>query len=106
MVIIYYWEAEYILIDNNKFAFTPWQAILISMAFLFGGWIVYDLICKSRAGENTLVLAVVVFVLLVGFSVGLSNVFSDRAALLHVGAIIGSMMVGNVFFVIIPNQKK
>lgn len=106
MGIMYYWGAESFLIDSDKVDFEPWQAIAASILFLVFGWIFYDLICKSPLGEKTSTLAVCVFLLIVGFSWGLLEVFSGRAAFLHVGAIVGSMMVGNVFFVIIPNQKR
>ena len=56
--------------------------------------------------KKDIVLSLAVFLLIVGGAILLEQVFSDRAALIHVGAIIGSMMVGNVFFIIIPNQKK
>ena len=106
MSIMYYWGAESFLIDADKVAFEPWQAIAASLMFLVFGWIFYDLICKSPLGNNTGTLAVCVFVLVVAASWGLLEVFSGRAAFLHVGAMIGSIMVGNVFFVIIPNQKR
>ena len=106
MGIMYYWGAESFLIDSDKIAFEPWQAIAASLMFLAFGWIFYDLICKSPLGDKTSTLAVCVFLLIVAFSWGLLEVFSGRAAFLHVGAIVGSMMVGNVFFVIIPNQKR
>ena len=106
MVVIYYWSAENFLIDNEKISFTSSEAILASVGSLMLGWILYNLVCKSSIYKNQKLLAVIIFILVVGFAFGLSHTFSDRAALLHVGAIIGGMMVGNVFFIIIPNQKK
>lgn len=106
MGIMYYWGAESFLIDSEKIDFEPWQAIAVSLMFMVFGWIFYDLICKSPLGEKTSTLAICVFVLIVASSWGLLEIFSGRAAFLHVGAIVGSMMVGNVFFVIIPNQKR
>jgi len=105
LAVMYYWGAESYLIDPAKIALQPWQAISGSLLFLMGGWIIYDQLCKTPLGRNTSVLAVLVFVLVVGSSYGLSAIFSDRAALLHVGAMIGTIMSGNVFFIIIPNQK-
>jgi uncharacterized membrane protein len=105
MGIMYYWGAESFLIDTDKIAFKPWQAIATSLIFLIFGYILYDCLCKSPLGNKTWTLAVFVFLLIVLTSWGLLEVFSGRAAFLHVGAIIGSMMVGNVFFIIIPNQK-
>ena len=106
MGIMYYWGAESFLIDTDKIAFEPWQAIVVSLMFVVFGWIFYDLICKSPLGNKTSTLAICVFVLIVAASWGLLEIFSGRAAFLHVGAIIGGMMVGNVFFIIIPNQKR
>jgi len=105
MAVMYYWGAESFLVDADKIALEPWQAITGSLVFLAGGWIIYDLICKSPLGQNTAVLATLVFILIVVSSYGLSQFFSDRAAMLHVGAMVGTIMTGNVFFIIIPNQK-
>ena len=106
LALIYYWGAESFLIDPRVMALEPWAAILISLAFLGGGWIAYDLICKSPLGRNTTVLAILVFVFSVAAAYGLGLLFSGRAAFIHVGAMLGTMMAANVFFVIIPNQKK
>ncbi len=104
--IVYYWGAENYLIDSVKMNWSAWEAILISLVFLSSGWVIYDSICKSPIGKKSWLLAVVIFILIVVSAFFLSQIFSDRAAMLHVGAMIGSMMVGNVFFIIIPNQKK
>jgi uncharacterized membrane protein len=106
MAVLYYWGAESFLIDPAKLPMEPWQAIGVSLVFLALGWIVYDLLCKSPIGENTGLLALSVFVLIIAAAYGLNEIFSGRAAYLHVGAMIGGMMTGNVFFIIIPNQKK
>ena len=106
LALIYYWGAESFLIDSRVMALEPWAAILISLAFLAGGWLVYDLVCKSPLGRNTTVLAVLVFVFSVAAAYGLGLLFSGRAAFIHVGAMLGTIMAANVFFVIIPNQKK
>ena len=106
MAVMYYWSANFYLIDNEKVILKPWEAVSLSLGFLILGWIIYDLTCKSRLGRKTSILAVIVFLFIIGCAFVLSKVFSDRAALLHVGAIIGGMMVGNVFFIIIPNQKQ
>lgn len=105
MVVIYYWQSESYLIDPQKLALEPWQAIGLSIFFIISGWVIYNFICKSKLGQKPLVLAVTVFFMLVGISYLLSQVYSDRAALVHVGVVAGSIMVGNVFFIIIPNQK-
>jgi uncharacterized membrane protein len=106
MAVIYYWGAETYLIDNNVMNLSVPMALGISMLGLYGGWVFYDLLCRSPLGKNTGSLAVSVFVLLVLAAWGYGEVFSARAAFVHVGAMIGTIMTANVFFIIIPNQKK
>lgn len=106
LAVIYYLGADAFLIDPDVMDLTAPQAIFVSIIMLAGGWILYDFICKSPLGENTGLLALLVFLLTVGAAWAFSEVFSGRAAYLHAGALIGSIMVGNVFFIIIPNQKK
>jgi len=105
MIIIYYWGAESFLIDTEVLDLQPWQAIAISVGIFIAGWVVYDQLCKSPLGKNGLALSVVVFLLILAAAYGFTNVFSGRGAFVHVGATIGTIMVANVFFVIIPNQK-
>ena len=106
LALIYYWGAESFLIDRSVMALEPWQAISLSLATLAFGWLAYDLLCRSPLGRNTIVLALLVFLLSVAAAYGLAQIFSGRAAFIHVGAMLGTAMAGNVFFVIIPNQKK
>jgi uncharacterized membrane protein len=106
IAVIYYLGAESFLIDPSVRDLSQAEAIGISLAFLAGGWIVYDLLCRSPIGNNTLVLAVSVLVLTVGSAYVFSEVFSGRGAYVHAGAAIGTIMAANVFFIIIPNQKK
>lgn len=106
LAILYYWGAEAYLIDPSVAALEPWLAVSLSLASLVVGWLIYDLICRSPLGSNTAILAASVFVLIVAVAWGYSHLFSGRAAFLHVGALIGTVMAANVFFVIIPNQKK
>ena len=106
MAVIYYWGAETYLIDRSVMDMSVSVAISISVLGLYGGWAVYDLLCRSALGKNTGTLAISVFVFLVVASWGYGEVFSARAAFLHVGALIATIMTANVFFIIIPNQKK
>lgn len=106
LVVQYYFKASTYLIDPEVMALEPWQAIAISVASLVGGWLIYDGICRSPIGRNTGLLAVCVFVLIVAATWFFTQVFSGRGALIHVGAIVGTMMAVNVFGIIIPNQKK
>ncbi len=106
LVLVYYVQANSFLIDPAKAALSPVQAIAIGLAALAGAWLVYDGLCRSPLGENDRRLGLIWFVLLVVAAYGLNGVFAARGAYLHIGAMIGSVMVGNVFFVIIPNQRK
>jgi len=106
LCVQYYWNARAYLIDPSIADITPMTAIMISLATLAAGWFAYDLICRSPVGQRAMLLSIVVFVLIVAASWGLSQIFSGRGAFIHVGSLIGTIMAVNVFFVIIPNQKK
>ncbi|MTI17533.1 cysteine desulfurase [Rhodobacteraceae bacterium RKSG542] len=106
LVLQYYFNASAYLIDPQVLKLMPSEAIFISVASLFGGWVIYDQICKSPIGRNLPLLAVVLFALIIGAAYGFSHVFSGRGALIHVGALVGTIMAFNVFRVIIPNQRK
>ena len=106
MIIVYYMAAELYLIDVNVLELTPLWAIVISVVGLTLGYIVYDLLCRSPLGRNDVALAGVGFLFLVVLSYAFTLVFSGRGVFMQMGALIGTMMVANVFFVIIPNQRK
>ncbi len=104
--LIYYVSAETYLIDPRVLDLGRWSAIGLSLLMLLAGWVFYDLLCRSPLGRNPLLLSILVLVLIVAAAYVFTEVFSDRAAFVHIGAMVGSMMVANVYFVIIPNQKK
>ena len=106
LVLVYYVGASSFLIDPAKPLLTVPEAIATGLGALVAGWLVYDGLCRSPLARNDLLLGVIWFACLVGAAIGLEQVFASRAAYLHIGAMIGSVMVGNVFFVIIPNQRK
>ena len=103
--LIYYLSADLYLIDPAVLDLPVWGAILISVASLALGWVIYDRLCRSPLGANTALLCALGFVFLVAATWGYTRVFSGRGAYIHAGALIGTIMVANVFFVIIPNQK-
>ena len=105
LAIVYWAGAELFLIDPNKADLATWQAILISAASLTLGWIIYDRLCKSRLGHKPTALMLFLFMLLVAMAWGYDQIFTGRAALLHLGAFTATIMSANVFFIIIPNQK-
>jgi uncharacterized membrane protein len=104
-VVVYYSHASSYLIDTSVADLRPWEAIAISVAGLVLSWLVYDGLCRAFADDEG-VLAALVFLGVCAAAWGSWNLFSGRAAFLQVGAMIGTMMVGNVFFVIIPNHWK
>jgi uncharacterized membrane protein len=103
---VYYGQSTYFLIDPAVMPLEPWQAALIGIAALALGWIVYDLLCRSPIGNNEPLLALVGFGYVVLTSWVFTQFFSGRGALIHTGALMATMMTGNVFFVIMPNQRK
>jgi uncharacterized membrane protein len=105
LALVYYLGAEFYLIDPAVMDLAVWQAIAISIGSLVFGWLAYDLLCKSKLGESPTALMLVLFALLVLMSWGYTQVFSGRAALLHLGAFTATIMSANVFMIIIPNQK-
>ncbi len=105
LVLVYYVGAEFYLIDRSLADLAVWQAVALSVASLSVGWLIYDALCKSRFGEDNTRLMVLLFVLLVVMAWGYTQVFTGRAALLHLGAFTATIMSANVFFIIIPNQK-
>jgi uncharacterized membrane protein len=106
LFIVYYFNASAMMIDKNVADLTSLQAVAVGLGTLAGGWIVYDLLCRSPLGQKPAALGAVMFVLIVAAAYVLTHVLSGRAAYIHVGAMIGTMMVGNVLFVIIPGQRK
>ena len=106
LILQYYWNASTFLISRDVMPLLPSQAIVISILSLAGGWLVYDRLCKSWIGRNTTLLAIALFILIVGAAWGFTQVFSGRGAFIHIGAFVGTIMAVNVFGIIIPNQKK
>jgi uncharacterized membrane protein len=106
LFVVYYFNASALLIDKNVLDISATQGILIGVGSFVVAWLLYDVMCKSVLIKNQLAFALVGFVLLVGFAFFYCHVFSARAAYIHFGAMIGSLMVANVFFVIIPGQKE
>ena len=105
LVLVYYMGAQLYLIDATVMELTVGQAVGISIGSLAFGWVIYDLICKSRFGNDNTRLMLGLYLILVGMAWGYTQVFSGRAALLHLGAFTATIMSANVFFIIMPNQR-
>ena len=104
--LLYWYGAEVYLIDRSVADFSAPEAIAIAIAFIVGGWIVYDVLCKSPLARDPRVFGVILLLLTAALAWGLCELFSGRGAYLHFGAVLGTIMVANVFFVIIPGQKR
>lgn len=105
LFIIYYFNASALLIDTTVMKLTPAQAIGIGIGSFITAWCIYDLLCKSPLRKKPVLFAAAGILLLTGFAWFYAHVFSGRAAFIHFGAMIGTIMAANVFFVIIPSQK-
>jgi uncharacterized membrane protein len=105
LILVYYIGADFYLVDANVLDIPAWGAISISLISLTIGWIIYDLLCKSSLGKSQNGLMVMLFFVLVAMAYFYTQVFTGRAALLHLGAFTATIMSANVFFIIIPNQK-
>lgn len=104
LVIVYYVGADLFLIDRHVLDIAAWQAIGISMASIVVGWFLYDTLCKSKIGKSTFGLMLVLFVILTAMSWIYTQLFSGRAAMLHMGIFTATIMTLNVAAIIIPNQ--
>lgn len=106
LVIVYYLNARAMMVDRSVADLSSWQAVGVGLGSLVTGWLVYDLLCRSPLGRRPLAFGVVIFLLLVASGWALTQLLSGRAAYLHVGAMIGTIMVANVAMLIIPGQRR
>ena len=105
LFIVYYFNAAALLIDKNVLDITPLTGIGIGVGSFIAAWFIYDLLCKSPVGKKGILFTIIGTIIAIGFAYAYTRIFSARAAYVHFGAMIGSIMVANVFFVIIPSQK-
>ena len=104
LMVVYYLNPGLYLIAPGS-DLSPAAAVLIGFGSLIVGWFVYDLLCDSPLGKTPALLGLVLFVLVIAACWGYSQIFSGRAAYIHTGALIGTIMVGNVFRIIMPAQR-
>ena len=105
LMIVYWVGGELYLLDPTRMDLALWQGILISAGSLTIGWLLYDALCKSPLGERPTLLMLILFGILVVMAWGYHQVFTGRAAQLHLGAFTATIMTANVFFIIMPNQR-
>ena len=106
LVLVYWLNAQSMMVDPSVAVLTTPQAVGIGLASMVGSWVVYDLICRSPLRRHNGVIALIVFGLMTLLAFGLTRTFGGRAAYIHVGTSIGTIMAANVFFLIIPGQKR
>jgi len=106
VILVYWYGASVYLIDPSVATLTPQVAVAIAAAFIVLGWFVYDLLCKSPLGQRDGLFAGVLLALSAALAWGLCQFFGGRGAYIHFGVVLGTIMAANVFFVIIPGQKK
>ncbi len=105
LAVVYYAQAELYMVDRAVADLSPGVAVALGIAWIAGGWLVYDALCRSPVGRDDRALAVVLAVLCAVAAYALCHLFPGRAAFMHFGAMLGTIMVLNVFFIIIPGQR-
>ena len=105
LALVYWAGAELYLLDPEKADLAVWQGVLISAASLGVGWVVYDAACKSALGERPTLLMVLLLVFFTALGWAYHQIFTGRAAMLHLGAVTATIMTANVFAIIMPNQR-
>jgi uncharacterized membrane protein len=106
LILVYWMNAGAMMIDPSVSIITAGRAVIIGIGSMVGSWVIYDLLCRSPLGRRNGLLGLVVFALIIVLAWWLSTQLSGRAMFLHVGAAIGTIMVANVLFVIIPGQRR
>ncbi|WP_458129531.1 urate hydroxylase PuuD [Pseudomonas sp. Z2-11] len=104
LCLVFYWNPTVYLLAPGS-SLSGAEGVALGIGSLFVGWFVYSALCDSALGKRPVLLGLILFVLLIAAAYGFSKVFSGRGAYLHVGAVIGTIMVGNVFRIIMPAQR-
>ncbi|WP_434625353.1 urate hydroxylase PuuD [Pseudomonas sp. Z1-29] len=104
LCLVFYWNPTVYLLAPGS-SLSGAEGVALGIGSLFVGWFVYSALCDSALGKRPALLGLILFVLLIAAAYGFSKVFSGRGAYLHVGAVIGTIMVGNVFRIIMPAQR-
>jgi uncharacterized membrane protein len=106
LALVYWYGAEVYLINPAVADLSAAQAVGISIAYIVGGWFLYDLLCKSLLARDARVFALVLLLLCSALAWSVCQLFGGRGAYIQFGSVLGTIMVANVFFVIIPGQKE
>ncbi len=103
--LMFYVGAESYLIDKRVADLTQFQAIALGLGAIITGVGSYEILARTKLKDHGLILALILFTIATALSYGLTQVFSARGAYMHMGAILGTIMAGNVFFGIMPSQR-
>lgn len=103
---VYYWNADLFMLDSQVADISGRFAVIMGLTSLVASWFFYDLLCRSPLGKKPALSAILIFTWFAVLAWLLCQFFSGRAAYMHVGAAIGTIMVANVLFIIIPSQKE
>ena len=106
LALIYWYSADIYLIDRSVADLSVPLAIGVAVLIIAASWVVYDLMCRSTLGQHESALAFALFLLCAALAYGLCELYSGRGAYIHFGSVLGTIMVANVFFIIIPGQKQ
>jgi uncharacterized membrane protein len=106
LVLVYYLGAELYLIDKSVLDLTAPTAAAVAFGSLLLAWLFYEALCRSPLGPHEVALAFIGYIVLVALTYAFTHVFSGRGAFTQIGALVGTIMVANVFLIVIPNQKK
>ena len=106
LILIYFVNADILMVDKRvNENISPSLAIAISVLSILGSWLIYDFICKSKLINYEIIFPIVLLIIGIAISFGLTKIYGSRFAFLQSGIILGSIMTMNVFFVIAPNGK-
>lgn len=105
ITLLYFTSPRLYLIDPSVAALSPGESISYALLFLLAAWLIYDALCRLFGNREAL-LGLLVALLVVGLCYVATHLFSGRAAFVLVGAALGTIMSANVFFVIIPGQRR
>ena len=104
LATVYWWGASVNLIQGGNGTLGPTAAILISIASIVASWFIYDILCRTIASDKMLSVAIAVFIAIATWA--FDQVFSPKAAFLHAGIAMATIMAGNVWVIIMPGQKR
>jgi uncharacterized membrane protein len=106
LIAIVYWAGGRAMMLDASSTWTHGQAVALSLGLLVAAVVVYDVLCRTPVYHDNRVFGVVGLVVVTATAAALLQIFSPRAVFLQVGAMLGTVMASNVFFRIIPNQKR